>query len=196
MLWIDLVFRAATLISAIVATLRAGSRIVYLRDHEGIGIMDGPTIQNTNETYPLFELSEAFRHCVRLSFSPEYYENVQWRQPVETVVEPYPLSPRPYIQPEETEDFDEEISVSNSTELLQNVIESSVGESQTRITRWRNHYRSMLGRVRSIPSSVSGTFEYLAMAPQVFSYFTNQMWRRRLGRTDESNLELDDEGKT
>ena len=98
MVWLDTALAGASILSTVIATLRAGSRGVYLLNHDSIGIMNGPQIQRPagNETNPLFDLSEAFRHCVRLSIAPQYYENVTFQRPVQQIVEPYPLYPQPY----------------------------------------------------------------------------------------------------
>lgn len=196
MIWIDVALRAAALASAVIATLRAGSRVTYLMDHDGIGIMDGPVIQNTNDTYPLFELSEAFRHCVRLSIAPENYENVRSRQPVATVVEPYPLSPRPHL-PQRRQADQEEISIHNLTEEIQNTPElSGFGDFKTtQGSLWRTPYRTILQLFKTIPSTMSGTREYLAVMPQCVLYFTNRVWDWKKKRAEESDLEGDEEGK-
>ena len=102
--------------ATMIATLRAGSRVVYLiqqPSHAGIGIMPGPTIdppssfQNKNETtispssVALWELSEAFRHAVRLAYCSDeevdkdradrggideasFYEDIERRVPMVT----------------------------------------------------------------------------------------------------------------
>jgi hypothetical protein len=116
--WIDVVCSGFAILSTIVATLRAGSRILYLSAHQAIGVMEGPMIlplstslgipqlhetnqtsgnnSNTNYYYDnqttrnsstsytaLYELSENFKHCVRLSTMPSRYENVQLHVPVD-----------------------------------------------------------------------------------------------------------------
>lgn len=115
-MWLDVALKGIGLASTIIATLRAGSRAVFLVDRDAIGILEGPTITRPNASESdnddggtsLFELSEAFRHCVRLSFAPHLYENVKLRQPVSTVVEPYPLSTRPYIDPKQEDRKEDE----------------------------------------------------------------------------------------
>jgi hypothetical protein len=159
-----------------------------------IGIMDGPVIQNTNDTYPLFELSEAFRHCVRLSFAPEHYENVQRRKPVETVVEPYPLSPRPHLPHQRKLDGDE-TSVTNLTDTLQHKEKSPIGEFRKLGSIWTSQYQFIKQRIKGVPSSISGTWEYLAMLPQVVRYCASRMWNWRQEGGEESDFEGDDEGE-
>eukprot|EP00980_Cylindrotheca_fusiformis_P025643 scaffold14307_cov177-Cylindrotheca_fusiformis.AAC.7 len=115
MLWLDVALQVVSLFSATIATLQAGSRVAYLVDHDAIGIMDGPAISRPaeNETSPLFELSEAFRHCVRLSIDPRFYSDVKFHQPVSSVIEPYPMASRPHLVLQE-----ESPEKENSTEVL------------------------------------------------------------------------------
>lgn len=104
MVWLDTALAGVSILSTVIATLRAGSRGIYLINHNAIGIMDGPRIQRPvgNETNMLFELSEAFRHSVRLSFATQYYENVTVCRTVSKVEEEekeaYTLYPKPYIE--------------------------------------------------------------------------------------------------
>jgi hypothetical protein len=106
MLSLDGILHGFAILSAIAATLRAGSRAVYIAEHHVIGIMDGPLIlppsaaSTTTVVSPpsssssntigvttttsiqsshtaLYELSECFQHCVRLSILPTLYENVE-----------------------------------------------------------------------------------------------------------------------
>jgi len=120
---LDLALKGIGLASTIIATLRAGSRVAFLADHNAIGILEGPTItrppiNESDKEYEsatsLFEVSEAFRHCVRLSFAPHFYQNVKFQQPVATVVEPYPLSARPYAD-DSKQDEDEQDAVEKET---------------------------------------------------------------------------------
>jgi hypothetical protein len=87
--WIEIVFNGFAILSTIVATLRAGSRILYISEHQSIGVMNGPlilppsvTTNITNQNIPLYELSENFKHCVRLSIVPNLYTNVKHQVPV------------------------------------------------------------------------------------------------------------------
>lgn len=102
MLSIDAILNGFAVLSAIVATLRAGSRAIYISEHHSIGVMDGPLILPpslqttttisasspssavkitttcvTSTHHALYELSETFRHCVRLAVLPSLYENVE-----------------------------------------------------------------------------------------------------------------------
>ena len=135
-MWVDLVLKGIGLASTIIATLQAGSRVAFLTDHNAIGILEGPTISRppANETdkengsgTSLFEISEAFRHSVRLSFAPQLYESVKFDQPVETVVEPYPLSVRPHLDSkqgeEEKEDKKEREALREANDVLAAVSE-------------------------------------------------------------------------
>ena len=64
----------AAYLSTIIATLRAGSRVLYLQQHNGtLGVMDGPLIefQYTNDTsVNLFDISRGFATAVKVSLVP------------------------------------------------------------------------------------------------------------------------------
>jgi len=66
--------KAAAYVSTIVATLRAGSRVLYLHNHNGtLGVMEGPLIQfdYTNDTsLNLFDVARGFSVAVRLGMAP------------------------------------------------------------------------------------------------------------------------------
>ena len=98
MVWLDTALAGVSILSTVIATLRAGSRGIYLINHNAIGIMDGPRIQRPvgNETNLLFELSESFRHSVRLSFASQYYENVTVCRTVSKVEEEEAYTPVSY----------------------------------------------------------------------------------------------------
>jgi hypothetical protein len=98
--------------SALVATLRAGSRALYLMEHDQIDVMDGPLIlgphdvtilpngTSTIEVSPLWELASVFRESVRLALEPNTMEyrvlSVGMPQDDnEKDKEPYSLSPFP-----------------------------------------------------------------------------------------------------
>ncbi|CAJ1889737.1 unnamed protein product [Cylindrotheca closterium] len=137
-MWLDLALKGIGLASTIIATLRAGSRLAFLAEHDAIGILEGPTItrpsinesDKENESgASLFEISEAFRHCVRLSFAPHYYHNVQFQQPVSAVVEPYPLSGRhhPDIQQgyDEADGIEKKETIQERTEVIAAMLEGA-----------------------------------------------------------------------
>jgi len=96
--------------STIVATLRAGSRALYLMAHDQIDVMDGPLILGPNdvrilpngtttvEVSPLWELSSVFQQSVRLALEPdsmEYRVLSVGARPQEEEKEAYSLSPFP-----------------------------------------------------------------------------------------------------
>ncbi len=206
MIWLDMAMKTAAVVSAVIATLRAGSRAVYLLDHDGIGIMDGPVIQNTNETYPLFELSEAFRHCVRLSIAPDHYENVQTRKPVTSVVEPYPLSTRPYLPRIEIEREtktameDHPKVVMESVEQEATFLVPKLQSLDIKTTFWRRQYDATSRTLSSVSSSIKYTGKYLSMTPQILSYWTTRAWnwrqrKQQLQEEQQSDSE-DDDGKS
>lgn len=188
MIWIDTALKSAALASTIIATLRAGSRMAYLLEHDAIGVMEGPVIRNTNESYPLFELSEAFRHCVRLSIVPDQYENVQTtRQPVVADVEPYPLSPRPYIS-----HVDKEVKKTNDT-TTSTKNRPRLEDNQTRHSFWKQQFNYVASALPTFPSSISNTRRLIAKAPHVASFLGGKFWNRR--RDSREKSQIDDEGK-
>ena len=78
--WIEGVLAVLAYASTIIATLRAGSRGLYLVEHDHIGVMDGPLIlgpsdRNESVTSQLWELSFAFQESVRLSVSPHLMDH-------------------------------------------------------------------------------------------------------------------------
>ena len=117
MLWVDSVLRLIAYGTSIMATLRAGSRAWYLSQNSAIGTVDGPLIlppsvdtslNQTNSSlsspsHPtLYEISEAFRHCVRLSLYPDDYQGVRRdvqekkNDDTDDSEEPYYISPYHY----------------------------------------------------------------------------------------------------
>eukprot|EP00978_Attheya_sp_CCMP212_P029596 scaffold105632_cov49-Attheya_sp.AAC.1 len=60
----DAVWAAVAHVSAVICTLRAGSRIAHVTRHKRLGILDGPLIV---EGSPLWEPALLFREAVRLS---------------------------------------------------------------------------------------------------------------------------------
>jgi hypothetical protein len=105
--WSDGVFAAFAFASTLVATLRAGSRALYLIEHKHIDVMEGPLIlgpadmksNETLETSPLWELAQLFQQGVRLGLDPGRVEcrvlSVETPQNEKAVREPYSLSPFP-----------------------------------------------------------------------------------------------------
>ena len=69
--------------SVIVATLRAGSRALYLTEHDSIGVMQGPPIlgpddvTNRSMASPVWDLSYPFQQGVRLALFPESFRYQQ-----------------------------------------------------------------------------------------------------------------------
>lgn len=98
----DGVLAALAYASTLVATLRAGSRALYLLEHDHIDVIEGPPILGPNETAeavsPLWELTQLFQQSVRLALDPEHMEFrvLVVNTPQEKVrLEPYSLSPWP-----------------------------------------------------------------------------------------------------
>jgi hypothetical protein len=196
MIWVDVALKTVALASTIIATLRAGSRAVYLMEHDAIGIMDGPlitkSVRDINETNPLLELSEAFRHSVRLSIAPQFYENVQTAQPVfqkAAVGRPYPLSPRPYLElvehvskknsDDENDDDDDDNEEIITDEELDQMVEQMVTKQELMEDKTPSFSSSVFKRLsytranKRILSSVTSTYQYtrksLALTPQFAS---------------------------
>jgi 1-phosphatidylinositol-4-phosphate 5-kinase len=71
MVVLERVLSAFALAQTIIATLRSGSRALYILRRGSIGAMDGPLILppvvNTTDSSLLWEVSTAFRHCVELA---------------------------------------------------------------------------------------------------------------------------------
>lgn len=191
MIWVDVAVKTAAVASAIIATLRAGSRAAYLLEHDGIGIMEGPTIKNTNESYPLFELSEAFRHCVRLSIAPDHYENVQQKQPVTTVIEPYPLSPKPYLPRKSHTESSGSAAVDTDEADETVVTQETEGNEALLPSFWSRQYTAFTRTISTVPSSINYTGKYLARTPQIASYWTSRLWNKKREEPEECNLEED-----
>ena len=101
--WSDGVLAALAYVSTVIATLRAGSRALYLMKHEHIDVMEGPLIlgpgMESNETSPMWDLAQLFQQGVRLALDPGSMEYrvlpVQKPLEEELVQEPYSLSPWP-----------------------------------------------------------------------------------------------------
>ena len=70
---LQILVRIATCVTAIVTTLRAGSRALYLYRHNGtLGVMDGPIIQYqcTNDTsVNMFDVSQGFSLAVKVGLA-------------------------------------------------------------------------------------------------------------------------------
>jgi hypothetical protein len=218
MFWVDLALKGVAVGSAIIATLRAGSRAVYLMEHDAIGIMEGPLIakhvEEGNYTNPLFELSEAFRHCVRLSIAPQNYKNVRLAQTsyLTTVVEPYPLSQRPVLvePPKTTQDdkvddkaLDEEVE-----KMIQEAIETEMEKKsflQRQWSRTTNVASFVGGAAWSTPKFVASSFgggmrstsKYVALTPRLASYWAKRAWYWKSWKEDENDLEdlIEESGK-
>jgi 1-phosphatidylinositol-4-phosphate 5-kinase len=75
MIFLERVLSAVALVQTIVATLRSGSRALYILRSGSIGVMDGPLIlppvANTTDSSLLWEISTAFRHTVELALERE-----------------------------------------------------------------------------------------------------------------------------
>lgn len=101
--WSDGVLAALAYVSTLIATLRAGSRVLYLLEHEHIDVMEGPLILGpgikSNETSPLWDLAQLFQQGVRLALDPGSveYRVLAIEKPLDEnmVQEPYSLSPWP-----------------------------------------------------------------------------------------------------
>lgn len=179
--------------------------------------MEGPTISRPagNETSPLFELSEAFRHCVRLSIAPQFYSNVKLQQPVSTVVEPYPLSNRPYLVLEE-ESHQNEPTPTNDQMSGENLdfVESNarlLEHSNTNVTeKSTNPTSSITKRLLFAANPINGakalislvvptlqesqrlvakTPDYVAITPSLASYYVKKALNWKKGEDEKSSIE-------
>ena len=206
-MWLDLVFRGISITSAIIATLRAGSRISYIREHDVIGVMDGPVIlkgSHNNETNPMFEISEAFRHSVRLSYHPEYYEYVRQNVPARSVVksrkttttttvsssekpvELYQLSGQPYI-------IETSKRITDNNEEGQNETSSSVDDGDTKkpSTGFVRRQLSLVGSgIMIVPNICWYSAKQISKTPQSVLYVAKRVWYWRYWNDeDKKNLE-------
>jgi hypothetical protein len=210
MMWLDGALKGISILSTAIATLRAGSRFVYLVEHDAIGIMDGPTISRPdgNDTSPLFELSEAFRHCVRLSITPQLYDNVKIQQPVSTVVEPYPMAPRPYfalqeeVLKEKNSLTSEEMMIKNvdclegNTTILEVNNTNATKESSSRTNALTKRLAFAINPVNGAKALIwylAKTPDYVAITPSLASYCVKKAinWKR----VREEDSDIDDSGK-
>jgi hypothetical protein len=121
--------------SVIVATLRAGSRALYLTEHDSIGVMQGPPIlgphevENGTEASPVWDLSYPFQEGVRLALFPDSFQYQQ-----DEIVEPEAYTMTPHssnpvleteaastddaLNPEDLEYFDDLVEQPQHTEQL------------------------------------------------------------------------------
>lgn len=80
--------------SVIVATLRAGSRALYLTEHDSIGVMQGPLIlgpqevENRSMVSSVWDLAYPFQEGVRLALFPESFQYVEG----DITLEPYTMA--------------------------------------------------------------------------------------------------------
>jgi hypothetical protein len=190
-------------------------------EHDAIGIMDGPTISRPagNESSPLFELSEAFRHCVRLSIAPQFYDNVKIQQPVSTVVEPYPMAPRPcsVLREEALEkenNLTNEVMIEKNLDCLEgnatvlefnntNATEESSSQTSALTKRLAFAINPVNGAkvlISLIPPTVqqsqrylAKTPDYVAITPSLASYYINKAinWKR----VKDEDSDIEDSGK-
>jgi len=176
MVWVDVAFRTAALASTVIATLRAGSRAAYLIDHSAIGVMEGPSIHNPG----IHELSEAFRHAIRLGFAPDFYEEVEVVEQHD-VVEPYPLSTRPYIERKE-----EEPASGSGVETL---LQIEMKPKPNFLQRVQQSFSMTKDWMASIPSTLQYSGQVVGMSPKLVSYWTQQLWKLKdrpfIGSQDE-----------
>lgn len=161
--------------SALVATLRAGSRAFYLLEHDQIDVMDGPLILGPSDVRilpngtavidvsPLWELASVFQQSVRLALDPDSMEyrvlSVGIPQEEEEI-EPYSLSPFPLkrsevVEEEILESDANETSAEDGVEIVEVEVSADdiVSESSSgRLSKKKSYlprisFRSMLGKV-------------------------------------------------
>jgi hypothetical protein len=196
MIWIDVALQTVAVVSAMIATLRAGSRAAYLLENGSIGVMDGPLIlPSKNETNPMFELSEAFRHCVRLSMFPQYYEKTVQRNHniLSPPSEPYHLSPVPY-KPSNGPHKESDAHVDGEIEKL---IEAITWEEDTPalIRRQMDRIKGLLPMMSaSVSTRLEKTKEIMSVTPKIASYWAKRVWNRDIwskAATTDSEDDID-----
>ena len=154
--------------SVIVATLRAGSRALYLTDHDTIGVMQGPLIlgpqevQNRSMASPVWDLSYPFQEGVRLALFPETFH---YEEGDGTIV-PYTMAP--HAHPVAPENVPEERlspeSLGGGDEEENKTVESLEIADQT-LTNGRIH--SYYDRFVKRPSSFFASKIQLSLSPRV-----------------------------
>jgi hypothetical protein len=189
MIWIDVALQAVAVVSAMIATLRAGSRAAYLLENGSIGVMDGPLIlPSKNETNPMFELSEAFRHCVRLSMFPQYYQNTVRRnhEILSPPREPYHLSPVPY-KPSSGPPKESDEHVDGEIEKLVEAITWEEEDTPSLVRRQVDWVKGVLPWVSaSVSTRLENTKELLSVTPKIASYWAKRVWNRDIWSTAET----------
>jgi hypothetical protein len=194
MIWIDAAFQALAIVSAVIATLRAGSRAAYLLENGSIGFMAGPLIlPSENETNPMFELSEAFRHCVRLSIFPQFYEKTVQRSHkiLSPPREPYHLSPVPQKPssgpPKESDEY-----VDGEIEKL---VETIIWEEDTPslIRRRMDRIKRVLPWISaSVSTRLERSKEILSVTPSIASYWAKRVLNRDFWRIAAASIDPED----
>ena len=140
----DAVLNGFAILSTIVATLRAGSRVAYISNHGAIGLVDGPRIippttpaaidqdenkTGINSTKPttitgnkdsynpaLYELAENFKQCVMVSSSRATEDS---RHSCENIFRDRPISDIPQISSSRTDPKQLESTDTSSKKILQ-----------------------------------------------------------------------------
>ena len=220
MISIDSILRLIAYGASVMATLRAGSRVLYLSEHAAIGIVDGPLIQppsrnvTSNETNAttaspdrptLYEISEAFRHCVRLSLFPQDYEGVRRdvhqhveRGDEDDSTEPYYMSPFQYRSSQVRRD------IGDSTEEKEGCVnKGDESEMATNTTAAESSQRFPMSLRRLVPTITWGS-PYVYARQQIEwmkksildSRKIASSWMKSLYvRSQENEIDLEDESE-
>lgn len=169
--WVDGFVALVAYAATIVATLRAGSRALYLLEHDHIGVMEGPQIlgpedaaKTTAEPSPLWNICFAFTQSVQLALAPHSMEHrVEFI--AEEEPEPYSLSPYPiaaWQQQQQQEDDGpaagkendgHETSPKTEDSVLDDYIEEIITDSEKKHPLFRYFRMPTLLSTKSIVSS-------------------------------------------
>ena len=184
MLLFEGVLATLAYVSVIVATLRAGSRALYLTEHDTIGVMQGPLIlgphevENRSMASPIWDLSYPFQEGVRLALFPESFQYEEGN----VTIEPYTMAPHAHSdvignEPEErsSQVYDEKEDDSMNADSLENADQTWISK------RIHSYYDRFVKR----PSSFLAVKFQLSLFPKVE---TARQWvssQRQLAATRE-----------
>ncbi|KAI2501262.1 Phosphatidylinositol-4-phosphate 5-Kinase [Fragilaria crotonensis] len=157
--------------SVIVATLRAGSRAMYLVEHNTIGVMQGPLIlgphdvENRSVASPVWDLSYPFQEGVRLALFPELFQY----QTDDVTIESYDMTPHPHLA--KTSDGDKTDERLMLEDVSIEAKELELGElsltNQVIAKRMNGRLRSYYTRFVSYPSSLVTTTIQQTVMPRI-----------------------------
>jgi hypothetical protein len=188
--------------SVIVATLRAGSRALYLTEHDSIGVMQGPPIlgphevDNGTQASPVWDLSYPFQEGVRLALFPHsfQYQQDEIVEPELYNMAPHSSNPAPANEATSTDALDAE-----DLEYFDGLVEQVIAEND-KTSVFRRYAVTAYRAAWTTAHQVEST-----LAPRLAStkeWMQSQQWKRPvwLGfkqvqpeENDEAEEDWDDE---